>query len=60
MAVYTKLSENKLKEFFSKYNLGDLLSYKGIAEGIIFLLSDQSEYITGTELIIDGGVTARP
>ena len=33
---------------------------KGIAEGIMFLLSDQSEYITGTELIIDGGLTARP
>ena len=33
---------------------------KGIAEGIIFLLSDQSEYITGTELIIDGGLSALP
>ena len=31
-----------------------------IANGIIFLLSDQSKYITGTELIIDGGITAKP
>ncbi len=34
MAVYTKLSENQLKSFFSKYNLGKLLSYKEIREGI--------------------------
>tara|TARA_Y100000590_G_scaffold409412_1_gene501565 strand:+ start:1408 stop:2376 length:969 start_codon:yes stop_codon:yes gene_type:complete len=34
MAVYTKLSENQLKEFFSKYSLGKLLKYKGIKEGI--------------------------
>ena len=34
MAVYTKLSENKLKEFFLKYNLGQLISYKEIKEGI--------------------------
>jgi len=34
MAVYTKLSENNLKGFFSKYNLGELLNYKGIQEGI--------------------------
>ena len=27
MAVYTKLSEEELKEFFSKYNLGNLLNY---------------------------------
>ena len=37
-----------------------IIQPKGIAEGILFLLSDQSEYITGTELIIDGGLTARP
>ena len=34
MAVYTKLSENNLKDFFLKYNLGKLLNYKGIREGI--------------------------
>jgi len=31
-----------------------------IANTILFLLSDQSSYITGTEIIIDGGLTAKP
>ena len=34
MAVYTKLSEEQLKDFFLKYNLGKLLHYKEIKEGI--------------------------
>ena len=34
MAVYTKLSEDDLKEFFSKYDLGELLDHKGIKDGI--------------------------
>ena len=34
MAVYTKLTENNLKEFFLKYNLGKLINYKGIPQGI--------------------------
>ena len=34
MAVYTKLSDDELKVFFSKYNLGKLLNYKEIKEGI--------------------------
>ena len=31
-----------------------------ISNAIMFLLSDQSSYITGTEVIIDGGFTAKP
>lgn len=50
-------AKKNLKEFMP---IKKVIQPKGIAEGIIFLLSDQSKYITGTELIIDGGVTARP
>ena len=34
MAVYTQLSEKELKNFFLKYNLGKLLSFQEIKEGI--------------------------
>ena len=34
MAVYTKLSKDQMTQFISKYNLGKLLNYKEIKEGI--------------------------
>ena len=45
MAVYTKLSENDLNDFFSKYNLGKVLNYKGIKEGI-----ENTNYLIQTDL----------
>jgi homoserine kinase type II len=49
MAVYTKLSENQLKEFFLNYDLGKVLNYKGIEDGIentnYFVQTEKGKYI---------------
>ena len=49
MAVYTKLSEIELKKLFSKYDLGELLNYKEIEEGIentnYFIQTDKDKFI---------------
>jgi NAD(P)-dependent dehydrogenase (short-subunit alcohol dehydrogenase family) len=39
--------------------LGRLGQPEDIAWGILYLASDESAYVTGSELVIDGGVTAR-
>jgi homoserine kinase type II len=43
MAVYTDVSEGELEAFLKDYSVGDLLSYKGIAEG-----SENSNYLLHT------------
>ena len=40
--------------------LGRVGTPQDMAEACLFLLSDRASYITGTELIVDGGLTARP
>ena len=49
MAVYTKLSENQLKEFFLNYDLGNMLKYKEIKDGIentnYFIQTEKGKYI---------------
>jgi NAD(P)-dependent dehydrogenase (short-subunit alcohol dehydrogenase family) len=32
---------------------------RDIANGVVFLASDESEWMTGSELVIDGGFTAQ-
>ena len=50
----------------SKKNLAKLIPIQRIgrpedvANAILFLLSDESQYITGIELIVDGGITSKP
>lgn len=40
--------------------LGRIGTTQDQANAVLFLLSDKASYITGTELIVDGGVTALP
>jgi homoserine kinase type II len=47
MAVYTDVAADELAEFLGHYDIGDLLSYKGIAEGVEnsnFLLHTSAGY----------------
>jgi homoserine kinase type II len=47
MAVYTDVAADELAEFLASYEIGELLSYKGIAEGVEnsnFLLHTSSGY----------------
>jgi homoserine kinase type II len=43
MAVYTEVSDEELSTFIASYGLGDLLSFKGIAEGV-----ENTNYIVHT------------
>lgn len=49
MAVYTEVSDEELSDFLATYDIGTLLSYKGIAEGVentnYFLHTTQGFYI---------------
>ena len=49
MAVYTEVSDEELQLFLADYDLGDVLSYKGIAEGVensnYFLHTTDGSYI---------------
>ena len=49
MAVYTKLSEENIKEILSNYSIGILKEFNGIEDGIentnYFLLVDNKKYI---------------
>ncbi len=44
MAVYTEVSDDDLAAFVASYDLGALLSYKGIAEGV-----ENTNYLVHTE-----------
>jgi NAD(P)-dependent dehydrogenase (short-subunit alcohol dehydrogenase family) len=42
----------------SRYPVNRMAQPMDIAAGVLFLASDASNFMTGTELIMDGGLTA--
>ena len=51
--------EERLKQVATEIPVGALGEPEDIADGVLFLASDESRYMTGAELVIDGGYTAR-
>ena len=50
--------EDKMKSALSWHPIGHFGEPEDIAYGVLYLASDESKFITGAELVIDGGWTA--
>ncbi len=53
------VSEEQLKEDLKHYPLGRYGEPNDVAYAMIYLLSDASSWVTGTNMVIDGGVTLK-
>ncbi|WP_404400517.1 glucose 1-dehydrogenase [Idiomarina seosinensis] len=47
------------KQLDSRHPVGHVGESEDIAHGVVYLASDESKFVTGTELLIDGGYTAQ-
>ncbi|MCH8221894.1 MAG: SDR family oxidoreductase [Chloroflexi bacterium] len=50
--------DETIEQLSERVPLGRLATSREIAAGILFLASDESSYVTGSELLMDGGVTS--
>ena len=57
--VFNKQGKDALESRLSRVPMGRLGTADEIAMGILYLASDESSFITGSELVIDGGMTAQ-
>lgn len=55
---YEAVPESVRAERFAKIPLGRFARPEEIANAVMFLASDEASFVTGTELIVDGGNTA--
>jgi 3(or 17)beta-hydroxysteroid dehydrogenase len=59
MADDLKLNEIKYRTALSWHAMGHFGEPQDVAYGVLYLASDESKFLTGSELVIDGGWTAR-
>jgi NAD(P)-dependent dehydrogenase (short-subunit alcohol dehydrogenase family) len=56
--VYNNQDKNFLRNYIPKIPLGRMACQSDFNGAVIFLASDASSYVTGTNLIVDGGYTS--
>lgn len=59
MADDLKKDENKYRAALNWHAMGHFGEPNDVAYGVLYLASDESKFLTGSELVIDGGWTAR-
>ena len=47
------------RESIARHPIGRLGRPEDVASGVLYLASDESSFVTGSELVIDGGLTAQ-
>ena len=63
--IYTDMTRDTLdtpegeREWRARVPMGHIGVAEDVAKGVLFLASDESSYMTGSELVIDGGITAQ-
>ena len=51
--------EDERRKALERHPIGRLGVPEDIAHGVLYLASDESRFVTGSELVIDGGYTAQ-
>ena len=63
--IYTDMTRDTLdtpqgeRDWLARIPMGRIGVSEDVAKGVMFLASDESSYMTGSELVIDGGITAQ-
>jgi NAD(P)-dependent dehydrogenase (short-subunit alcohol dehydrogenase family) len=50
--------EELRKELHAQHPIGHFGDPEDIAYGVLYLVSDEAKFVTGSELVIDGGYTS--
>jgi 3alpha(or 20beta)-hydroxysteroid dehydrogenase len=57
-ALVDQLGPEFMEGFYASVPMHRIAEMKEVSDAVIFLASDESSYITGTELVVDGGLLA--